>query len=345
MKYLSNDNLSSNWRVEVYKIINETSKIYELEIIFKFLLFSFLWFGCYISVNTSETLFSSIPLSVLLGIFSFIYVTLAHEGSHNPKLGFNINFLKYIADFLGASSFIWNIKHNFLHHTFTNIENIDQDLETGGVIRLKNSQQLKQHHKYQHIYAWFLYSLFLIKWTFLDDFKMFYNKKIGFKSIDIKLKDYLELIFGRFIYLSWNFLIPIYIFNHNFKFVIINFLIYNLIFGIIIATIFQLAHCTLLNDRVVLDENNLVYNTFFNHQLQTTSDFSVNSKLIFFLTGGLSFQTVHHLTPNISSIYFFKLSNQLKEFCHKNNLNYFYHKTFLDSVKSHYKFLKKMGAQ
>ena len=53
---------------------------------------------------------------------------------------------------LGASHFFWNIKHNVIHHTYTNVEGMDDDIEVDKFMRLAPEQQGFNFHKYQHIY-------------------------------------------------------------------------------------------------------------------------------------------------------------------------------------------------
>lgn len=44
-----------------------------------------------------------------------------------------------------------------MHHTHTNVGGIDEDIDTKGPIRLCEHAQLKQIHKFQYIYAFFLF--------------------------------------------------------------------------------------------------------------------------------------------------------------------------------------------
>ena len=65
---------------------------------------------------------------------------------------------------------IWRQKHNVLHHGYTNVLGLDEDLESGGLLRLAPGQPRRRLHRLQHLYVWALYALFPIRWFFLDDF-------------------------------------------------------------------------------------------------------------------------------------------------------------------------------
>ena len=69
--------------------------------------------------------------------------------------------------------------HNSAHHIFTNIDEYDEDLETGGFIRLSPNQDWKPMYKYQVFYAWPLYTLSSILWVLWKDYKKFFKFSIG----------------------------------------------------------------------------------------------------------------------------------------------------------------------
>jgi linoleoyl-CoA desaturase len=60
---------------------------------------------------------------------------------------------------LGGNVYNWEIQHNKLHHTYTNIHHMDEDITGKFMLRLSSDDRLKSIHRYQHIYAFFLYSL------------------------------------------------------------------------------------------------------------------------------------------------------------------------------------------
>ena len=74
--------------------------------------------------------------------------------------------------------------------------------------------------------------------------------------------------------------------------------------GLFIAIIFQLAHVMpgVLFEPVPNEDTQL--ETFGKHQLTTTADFSVDSKVAEFLFGGLNYQVEHHLFPRISHVHY-----------------------------------------
>ena len=107
--------------------------------------------------------------STLANIGMFIM----HEGNHG---GYSssplINRLAGGAfDILGGSSYVWTMIHTIGHHTHTNIEELDPDINTKEP-HFRKIKERQIHHwwyQYQHIYLWFFYS-FLIFELFFRDF-------------------------------------------------------------------------------------------------------------------------------------------------------------------------------
>ena len=85
---------------------------------------------------------------------------------------------------LAGNSYTWRVQHNVKHHTHTNLDGHDDDIETGSMFRFHPEQELKPKHKYQHLYAPFAYSLMTWKWLLEKDFKQViqYNKSDLFKA-------------------------------------------------------------------------------------------------------------------------------------------------------------------
>lgn len=63
------------------------------------------------------------------------------------------NLLSGTIYLLGSNMLNWKIQHNVLHHTFTNISGLDEDIDEKGPIRLSFNTPLKKIHKFQFIYA------------------------------------------------------------------------------------------------------------------------------------------------------------------------------------------------
>ncbi len=119
-----------------------------------------------------------------LGMSGLGMVTM-HDANHgsfskNPKVNRFFGNSLYL---LGGFPPNWRYQHNTLHHGFTNIEGHDEDIAPPGILRFSPHRPLKKIHRYQHIYAWFFYSLMTISWIISKGFQTIKKiSKIGCKN-------------------------------------------------------------------------------------------------------------------------------------------------------------------
>jgi len=79
------------------------------------------------------------------------------------------------------------------------------------------------------------------------------------------------------------------------------------------------------------------------HQVITTSNFSVNNRIISWFVGGLNYQIEHHLFPRISHVHYPALSRLVRAECTAFQLPYNTLPTFKAAVDSHFRFIRKLG--
>jgi linoleoyl-CoA desaturase len=80
------------------------------------------------------------------------------------------------------------------------------------------------------------------------------------------------------------------------------------------------------------------------HQLRTTTNFGVKSKLLFWFSGGLNHQIEHHLFPNVCHIHYKHISNIVKTTSAEYGLPYHTEATLGTAIGSHLKMLKALGS-
>src|SRR5678809_703551 len=93
----------------------------------------------------------------------------ANHGTYSPKKKVN-HLISYILEIIGGYTVNWRIQHNVLHHTYTNVMGLDEDIDTMGLLRLSPRQSLRWYHRYQYIYAWFFYMGMTLFWMTAKDF-------------------------------------------------------------------------------------------------------------------------------------------------------------------------------
>lgn len=293
---------------------------------------------------------SAVPLTFLLGVgIAWIGMGVMHDANHNAfskHLWVNRLF-GWTNDLMGASALIWRTKHNVVHHTYTNIEGVDDDLDVGPLARLSPAQEWRPAHRFQHIYMWGLYAMLLVKWVFYDDFNVFRAGRVGRMAIPKPSTSDMSLMWlGKVAYICWNIIIPLKM--HSATFVLGTWLGSSVVASLILSLTFQLAHCVEEADVVASPPGTVTTGgqlpmRFTEHQIATTVDFGRESRLLTFFVGGLNFQTVHHLAPRVCHLHYRALSKEFEAFCLEHGLTYRVHPSLGSAVRSHFRILRSLG--
>ncbi|MBC7902435.1 MAG: acyl-CoA desaturase [Gemmatimonadaceae bacterium] len=310
-----------------------------------FLMIGFVAVYVHLIFYTPPVFVKIIECILLGGFVSAIGFNVMHDGAHgsfskhkwvNVLAAFSLNVL-------GGNSFMWNMKHNVIHHAYTNVDGVDDDIDIQPWMRMSSTQKKYKAHKYQYIYFWLLYSMLYILWILVLDYVKYFKSRIGnMKLKPMKLSDHIVFWSFKMINLFLYIGLPIYVLG--FSTWIVGFLVFALFSGLVLSLVFQLAHTVEHTSFPVADvETNRLEDEWAIHQIKTTANFATNNKLISWLVGGLNFQIEHHLFPKISHVHYPKISKIVKQACHEFGIEYIEYTRMRYAVVSHVSFLKQMG--
>lgn len=288
-------------------------------------------------------------LVVLMGIgLGGIGLSVMHDANHGAysKYPWINTLLGYSLNLVGANAFNWKMQHNVLHHTYTNVHETDEDISPRGVLRMTPHSQWKYIHKFQFVYAWFLYGLMTIIWMVYKDFsrivKYHKNGMAKKQKADIR-KEWLILITSKLVYLTYIIVIPALFTPFAWWQILIGIFIMHYLAGFILAIIFQPAHVVDGTEFPLPDEDNNLENNWTIHQLLTTTNFANRSRWFSWYVGGLNFQVEHHLFPAICHIHYRKISGIVRDTAHEFGVPYKNIRTFLQALSGHAKLLRDLG--
>jgi linoleoyl-CoA desaturase len=290
-----------------------------------------------------------IPLAVILGVaLAAIGFNIQHDGGHNAYSNHRwVNRMMALTlDLMGGSSYLWDWKHNTLHHTFPNIDGHDDDINVGFLARLSPHQRQYWFHRLQGIYLWVLYGFLAIKWHFFDDFYQISTARIGGHRIPRpRGKDLAIFIGGKVVFFSMAFGIPMLL--HPWWAVLGVYAIAAFVSGVVLSVVFQLAHCVGEAEfpAPVMSANGTeqMQTEWAVHQVQTTVDFARGNRVLSWFLGGLNFQIEHHLLSRICHVHYAALSKVVEEACREFGIRYASHRTFWSALSSHFRWLVQMG--
>ena len=337
-----------NKRVDEYFIHNKISKNANWVMVFK----TFFYLGV-LTTAYLILIFGNNPLTIqfllwsILGFFTaFVGLNISHDAIHGSLSRHkSVNkILSYSFNIIGANAYLWGIMHNIVHHTYTNIDGHDEDIESVPLLRVCPHQKLMKIHRYQYWYAFLFYGFGSLAWVFIKDYKKFFKKKIG--NYDNKKHppiEYFNLFFFKAVYYTIFLVLPLILIHATWWQILLGFFTLHFCEGITMAVIFMLAHVVEETDFPLPNAQGNIDNSWAIHQLYTTADFGRENDILSFFCGGLNFQVEHHLYPRICHVHYKHISHIVKETAEEYNLRYNANPSFRGAIMSHIRFLKKLG--
>jgi len=271
----------------------------------------------------------------------------ANHSSFSPNQKVNI-WLGKTLYLLGGFPANWRYQHNTMHHGYTNIEGYDEDIDPGPYLRISPHKPLYRIHRYQHIYAWFLYSLMTLSWVVSKDLAQlnrYHRQGISLSNKHNYHQLLVSLLVSKLIYFTVFLVIPILVLPFAWYWIILFFLLMHFTSGFILTTIFQTAHVVTTSSYPLPDEEGKIENSWAIHQLMTTSDFAPKNRLLSWFIGGLNYQVEHHLFPNISHVHYPALAPIVRETALSHQLPYHVQPGFFEALKVHARMLKQLGRE
>ena len=346
-------NASQSFHGELKKRINEYFKEvgksstgnYKLFLKAIVLIVSFLFVYIHLVFFTPPVWMALLECIILGGLTAAIGFNIMHDGLHGSFSRYKwLNSLAGLSlNFLGANNFMWKTKHNIIHHTYTNIEGIDDDIEAKPLLRLCETQKYYKIHRYQHLYFWAAYSLLYIWWVLFTDYKKYFLRRIGPTPLKkMNAGDHISFWGFKLLHAFLFIALPIYMLG--FSTWLIGFLVYAMFAGFVLSMVFQLAHTVELTHFPKADAaTGRMEDEWAIHQLKTTANFATRNRLISWWVGGLNFQVEHHLFPRISHVHYPAISKIIKKACQDFGFPYIEYPKLRLAVASHFLHLKHLS--
>lgn len=336
-------------RVNLYFTERKISKTGNHSLIFKSLLIllafsAFYFFPLMGDWHWFWLLLSYSGLGFSLALIGF---NIMHDGSHEAYSSSKVvnKWTALSLNFLGGNAGFWKQKHCINHHTFTNIEHVDDDIDLAPFLRLHEGQPHRWFHTFQHVYAPFIYCLTLIFWIHYRDYKKYFTQKIAKETPmeTMSMGEHLLFWFSKIVHFSIFLIIPSLVLGVQQA--LFGYLLACITCGFTLAIVFQLAHIVegthfetpCAAKKVSIETDWCI------HQIRTTVNFATRNKVVSWLLGGLNFQMVHHLFPKISHVHYPAIHQIITETCKEYGVPYVEYDSVGSAIGSHLRYLHEMG--
>ena len=288
-------------------------------------------------------------LEVVMGLgLAGIGLNVMHDANHDAfsKTQWVNVWMGRVLDLVGGNAAIWKIQHNVLHHTFTNVDGLDEDIDMHPFMRFSPLKPRYWWHRFQHIYSWGFYSLMTLFWMIAKDWLQVrrYHKKGLIRPAGTSVgKLSTSLAFTKTAYFTYVILLPMLFSGAAWYQVLAGWVLMQLVAGFILAVIFQPAHVMEDHDYQPAEKGVQLDVDVLTHQLRTTSNFGTGSKVFTWLCGGLNHQIEHHLFPQISHIHLRNIAPIVKKTAEEFGIPYRSSTTYWQAIGKHTRMLRSLG--
>ena len=285
-----------------------------------------------------------LALYVLGGLAqTFLLLNIAHDSNHNaissrPLVNKTLN---YVFDLCGISSYMWRFLHHRGHHSCINVHEEDDAISGRGIFRFTPYEPRTPLHRFQHIYALFLYALFSLDYVFLKDFRCFFFPTHEYlKRARHPLSEYAILFAGKGFYLTYMLILPVLVLGKSPLLVLGAFFLVHLVVGLSVTLVFQTTHTI---DSTYFPSGRSEFENGVYHIFATTADYATENPLVSWLTGGLNHHIVHHLCPFVCHTHYAPLTRIVKDTAAEFGVPYRQHPTMTRAIRHHLMLLKQLG--
>lgn len=335
-------------RVNTYFTARGISRKANGWMVLKTVLIVTLAFTPYALILTNDfSLAGMLGLAVIMGFgVTGIGFVVGHDALHGAySSNKNVNSLLGLSfDLMGASSYFWKLTHNVIHHTYTNIQGLDEDLEVSPLLRLSPRSEHRPVHTYQHLYAPVAYSMGLLYWAFVKDYHHLSRKALGpYRDIRHPTGELVKLFTMKLVYYVYMIVIPLVVLDVAWWQFVIGYMAMGMTAGFVMSIVTQMAHVIEGPEQFTVRGREAMEDPWAVHEMKTTANFARRNKLFSWYVGGLNYQVEHHLFPKICSIHYPAIAPIVQQTAKEYGLPYHDHATLVAALRSHWRTLKRYG--
>ena len=276
-----------------------------------------------------------------------IGMSVMHDANHGAySANERVNWwVGHTLNLLGGSTHNWKLQHNILHHTYTNITHVDDDIQDRLVLKFSPHTGRKWYHRFQWLYATLFYGLLTLYWVLAKDiiqFNQYDARGVMPGSARSKRIALLRIVALKVVYFLAVVGLPIAL-GLPWLLVVLGFLLMHFIAGAILTLVFQLAHTVEGTDHPLPDERGVIADDWAAHQMRTTVNFSPGNPIIGWYVGGLNYQVEHHLFPRVSHVHYPAIAPIVERTAREFGLPYNVNPTLLSALRSHFSLMRRIG--
>ena len=220
------------------------------------------------------------------------------------------------------------------HHMYPMNPEYDYDVfALRHLIRLSPQQEIKKYHSMQHIYAPFVYGIYLFVQILGGYTSSFFSSRNLLKDKGV----FRSVIISSFTAFAIHVAIPMYL--TGIWWMLLCNAVYFFTWQSMIYVTSGVPHMT----GVVNNANANASGSWAYYVCSSTCNIKCGNKFVDWVTGGLNYHLVHHLLPAIPREYFPDISHIVESTCQEFGYPYRMYTSFFSYYKDHFEFLYHLG--
>lgn len=309
-------------------------------------MFLWLWGAYLVLLFVVSTPLQAVAAAVALGLaMAGVGFNVQHDGGHGAysRRPWVNKAAALSLDLLGGTAYFWHFKHNIAHHTHTNMAGHDDDVNVGPLGRMTPHQPWRPPYRFQVAYMWLVYALLALEWQISGEFRnLLMQRRVGSTRVPFPPPREQAIFWvGKVVFFGLAFVVPLQF--HSLGHVVGVYVIAAATLGLVLATVFQLAHCSGATHFSAPPTTEPVQRSWAEHQVETTVDFGRSNRVLSWYVGGLNFQIEHHLFPRICHVRYPALAPIVERVCQAHGVRYVAFPTATAALRAHVRWLWLMG--
>lgn len=257
----------------------------------------------WLAVRGTGGVWGSWALALVHGACVFLFaLSSAHDAAHGALVkSRRLNrVLQFCWDLAGASSWVTNSNHLRSHHVAPNVHGLDIAVgnEVLPLLRLHPEVPHRWWHRAQHVYFPLAYALSTLHKWFILDFVELANDSLGTRRG--QRREVVRLLAFKLFVFGWAVVVPLVLAPFAWWQVALALVTLHLIPGLLIALTFQVTHVCEGNAFPSVRGDGRIEGSRAAHDFAVNSDLVPESRLLNWLSCGISIHLTHHLFPEVA---------------------------------------------
>jgi linoleoyl-CoA desaturase len=276
----------------------------------------------------------------------FLALNVGHDGAHNTltrSRAVNLTLQTLIFTLVGADAYLWRLRHVKSHHVFPNVNDCDIDIDDYWWMRLSPNQPHLPHHRFQHVYALVVFWLVNVHTTFYQDAVYLFKRDLAnMRNIRHPWYAYPLFVASKAGYFGIWLAVPIMVLPYPWWWVALAWPAISFVMSVVFIALLIGTHFAEETVFPSVDRSGEIPHGWAYHALATSLDWSPDSPLANFLSGGANAHAAHHLFPNVAHVHYPAITRIIAEEAARHGMPY--NRTNLRGMlASHFRFLRRMG--